>query len=112
MGAPRHFGTAFSVLALLLFAAAGHPARGVEPAAAPAEACQRAKFRVVVDVGHTLEHPGADSARGVPEYAFNLQLARDIKQALTDAGFDNAVLLITATAPWRGLVERAAYANA
>ena len=26
------------------------------------------------------------SARGIPEYAFNLQLAREIKQALVDAG--------------------------
>ena len=31
---------------------------------------------------------------------------------MTDAGFDQSVLLITATAPWRGLVERAARANA
>jgi len=51
------------------------------------------------------------SARGIPEYAFNLQLAREIKQALVDAGFEQTVLLITATAPRRGLVERAARAN-
>ena len=112
MSTSRHFGSAFSIVALLLVAAAGPPAHGVEPAAAPPDACQRAKFRVVVDVGHTLDHPGADSARGITEYAFNLQLAHDVKQALADAGFDSAVLLITATAPWRGLVERAAYANA
>jgi len=112
MSTSRHFGSAFSIVALLLVAVAGPPAHGVEPAAAPPDACQRAKFRVVVDVGHTLDHPGADSARGIPEYAFNLQLAQDIKQALADAGFDNTVLLITAAAPWRGLVESAAYANA
>ncbi len=52
------------------------------------------------------------SARGVPEYAFNLQLARDVKQALVDAGFEQTVLMITGTAPWRGLFERAARANA
>jgi N-acetylmuramoyl-L-alanine amidase len=51
------------------------------------------------------------SARGIPEYAFNLQLAREIKQALVDAGFEQSVLLITTTAPRRGLVERAARAN-
>jgi N-acetylmuramoyl-L-alanine amidase len=51
------------------------------------------------------------SARGIPEYAFNLQLAREIKQALVDAGFEQTVLLITATAPRQGLVERAARAN-
>jgi N-acetylmuramoyl-L-alanine amidase len=51
----------------------------------------------VVDVGHTVDVPGAMSARGVPEYAFNLQLARDAKQALVDAGFEQAVLMITST---------------
>src|ERR1700751_75874 len=74
--------------------------------------CTRSPFRVVVDVGHTLDVPGAMSARGVPEYAFNLQLAREVKQALVDAGFEQTVLLITGTAPWRGLFERAARANA
>src|SRR5215469_11982448 len=62
------------------------------------DVCPRASFRVVVDVGHTLGVPGAMSARGVPEYAFNLQLAREIKQALVDAGFEQTVLLITAAA--------------
>ncbi len=68
-------------------------------------------FRVVVDVGHTLDVPGALSARGVPEYAFNLQLAQQIKQTLVDAGFDKTVLLITAKAPPAGLFERAIVAN-
>lgn len=74
--------------------------------------CTRSSFRVVVDVGHTLDVPGAMSARGVPEYTFNLALARDIKQALVDAGFEQTVLMITATKPWRGLFERATRANA
>jgi N-acetylmuramoyl-L-alanine amidase len=65
----------------------------------------------VVDVGHTVDVPGAMSARGIAEYAFNLQLARDINQGLLDAGFQQTVLLITATAPWRGLFERAIRAN-
>jgi N-acetylmuramoyl-L-alanine amidase len=68
---------------------------------AVSESCARASFRVVVDVGHTADVPGAMSARGIPEYAFNLQLARKIKQALVDAGFEQTVLLITATPPWR-----------
>ena len=75
------------------------------------DACPRFTFRVVVDVGHTVDVPGAMSARGVAEYAFNLQLARDINQGLLDAGFQQTVLLITATAPWRGLFERAIRAN-
>jgi len=116
MIAVRYAGFALCVLATLMLAAGRQPARSEEPAAAAAaaaapESCQRAKFRVVVDVGHTLAVPGAMSARNVPEYAFNLQLSRDIEQALLDAGFAEAELLITTTAPWRGLFERAAHAN-
>ena len=51
------------------------------PAAAPSS-CNRASFRTVIDVGHTLESPGALSARGVPEYEFNLKLAKAIEQKL------------------------------
>ena len=65
----------------------------------------------MLDVGHTLAVPGAISARGVPEYMFNLQLAETMQQALIAAGFDKTVRLITATAPWPGLRERAARAN-
>ncbi len=115
MIALRHAGIGLSILALLLLAAGPQPARGEDPGAAAAAAkpdsCQRATFRVIVDVGHTLDVPGAMSARGVTEYAFNLQLSRDIEQALQDAGFAQAKLLITKTAPWRGLFERAANAN-
>lgn len=101
------------ILFILLVCAAWRPARGEEPAAHPvkAAACQRAAFRVVVDVGHTADVPGALSARGASEYSFNLQLADAMKQALVEAGFDKTVRLITATAPWAGLVERAKRAN-
>jgi len=112
----RHAGTApLVIISMLLLCAARHSARSEEHAllaAKPARtSCQRAAFRVVVDVGHTVEVPGALSARGVPEYSFNLRLADEVTQALVDAGFDKTVRLITATAPWPGLVERAARAN-
>jgi len=112
----RLIGTAAVVVAtILLLWADRHPAHGqqrVLSATKPVHAsCQRSGFRVVVDVGHTAEVPGADSARGVPEYTFNLRLADEIEQALVDAGFGKAVRLITATAPWQGLVERADRAN-
>ena len=101
-------------IATLTFGSALHPANGAEtaPSKSQAAGCQRSAFHVVVDVGHTADVPGADSARGVPEYSFNLALAGAVKDALVGAGFDNTVRLITATAPWRGLVERAARANA
>jgi len=104
------------ILATALLAATPQSVRGQDHAATTNQAvsdnCARSAFRVVVDVGHTLEVPGAMSARGVPEYTFNLQLAREVKQALVDSGFEQTVLLITGTAPWRGLFERAARANA
>lgn len=87
---------------------AGHSRAAAKPT--PAH-CERSAFRIVLDVGHTLELPGALSARGVPEYAFNLRLAEAVQQALIAAGFDKTVRLVTATAPWPGLVERAVRAN-
>ena len=111
----RHAGLAIcAVASIMLLVADRHAARGEPPApvAAKPDNCQRAKFGVVVDVGHTIDVPGATSARGISEYAFNLQLAQEVKQNLADAGFERSVLLVTATAPWRGLVERAARANA
>jgi N-acetylmuramoyl-L-alanine amidase len=112
----RHAATVLlGALAVLLAAADARLARSEEQApaaAAPAHAnCQPSAFRVVVDVGHSLDVPGALSARGVPEYAFNLQLAQQIKKTLVDAGFDKTVLLITAKPPPAGLFERASIAN-
>jgi N-acetylmuramoyl-L-alanine amidase len=105
---------AVPLIALAIVAAGSLAARAEDhpPPAKPAASCPRSAFRVVIDVGHTIAVPGALSARGVPEYAFNLQLANDIKRALVDAGFEKTVVLITAAAPPRGLVERALRANA
>jgi N-acetylmuramoyl-L-alanine amidase len=75
--------------------------------------CTRAAhFRVALDVGHTADVPGALSARGVTEYAFNLRLAREIEKELRAAGFGSTVLMITAEAPPVGLFRRAARASA
>jgi N-acetylmuramoyl-L-alanine amidase len=108
-----HAGAVTLVFFMILSSA--DPVRGAgdgQAAAKPAPPhCQRSAFRVVLDVGHTLELPGALSARGVPEYAFNLRLAEAVQQALVAAGFDKTVRLVTATAPWPGLVERAVRAN-
>jgi N-acetylmuramoyl-L-alanine amidase len=113
----RHAGAALLIIVSVLFQWADrYPALSEEPASGPAkppsETCERSAFRVIVDVGHTLKVPGAMSARGVTEYAFNLQLAQQVKQALVDSGFDKTVLLITDKAPLGGLYERARRANA
>jgi N-acetylmuramoyl-L-alanine amidase len=74
--------------------------------------CNRAQFRVLLDVGHTAEEPGAISVRSVSEYDFNLRLARQIEQALTGAGFANTILQITSGTTRRTLVKRVVDANA
>ena len=73
--------------------------------------CARSAFRVLIDVGHTATSPGADSARGVPEYEFNLKLADVIAQSLREAGFDKSVRLITSGAKLPSLFQRVASAN-
>jgi len=107
-----------TAICILLACTMGGSARGEDQkptAASDASAqstCNRSAFHIVLDVGHTVDVPGAMSARSVPEYAFNLQLSQDIDKALVDAGFDKTVLLITAKAPPYGLVQRASRANA
>lgn len=114
----QRIGAIWLALNIFLGVAAVGNARSAEgagqaaPDATKPSACKRGTFRIVVDVGHTVAIPGALSARGATEYTFNMKLAEAIKQSLVEAGFDNTVLLITATAPWRGLMERANRANA
>jgi N-acetylmuramoyl-L-alanine amidase len=91
----------------LALAAPAPPARAVAAAK-----CDPARFRVVLDVGHTAEVPGAISARGLPEYAYNLRLAEAIERTLGEAGFVNRVLLVTTGRSFAGLAQRVARANA
>ena len=73
--------------------------------------CNRATFRVLLDVGHSAEVPGSRSARRVPEYEFNLRLAKRLEGSLRAAGFGGALLLITPGAARPGLFARVARAN-
>jgi N-acetylmuramoyl-L-alanine amidase len=66
----------------------------------------------VLDVGHTAQVPGAMSARGVPEYEFNLRLAGQVDAALKGAGFSASQILVTSGSARRGLAARVARANA
>lgn len=79
---------------------------------AEAARCDPSTFRVIVDVGHTPEVPGAISARGVEEYAFNLNLAKVIDGKLREAGFNKAHLLLARGPAIPSLVRRVAEANA
>ena len=96
----------------LLVATAFASAAAVRAESRPADPCVRAAFRVVIDVGHTAQVPGAKSARGVPEFVFNLSLAERIEQQLLAAGFPRSVLLVTEGPARKSLVERVERANA
>jgi N-acetylmuramoyl-L-alanine amidase len=73
-------------------------------------ACDRAHFRVILDVGHSAEVPGALSARGIGEYEYNLNLARKIESKLLEAGFSKTTLLVTPGKAIAGLVHRVNFA--
>jgi len=73
--------------------------------------CDRASFRIILDVGHSEEVPGALSARGVGEYTFNLNLARTVEKKLHAAGFSKAHMLVTPGKAIAGLVSRVHFAT-
>src|SRR6478736_3163410 len=101
-------------LAVMLTGTTGQLARAEDPVTlhgSESGNCARSAFRVLIDVGHTATSPGADSARGVPEYEFNLKLANVITQSLHEAGFDKTVQLVTRGTRMASLFERAASAN-
>ena len=81
-----------------------------EPKKPAAATCDRSQFRLILDVGHSAEVPGALSARGVGEYTFNLRLAQVIEKKLLEAGFSKTHLLITPGRAIAGLVTRVNFA--
>ena len=85
---------------------------GAGASLAETPACTPAKFKVVLDVGHTVSSPGAMSARGATEYSFNLKLARRIEQELRDGGFVQTSVLITEGDGRVQLFKRSKRANA
>lgn len=73
--------------------------------------CDPAKFRLVLDVGHTADSEGATSARNLAEFAFNLRLSRRIEEKLKAEGYLDTRLLVTAGKARPSLVRRVAAAN-
>jgi N-acetylmuramoyl-L-alanine amidase len=80
------------------------------PAAAD-DTCKRGTFKVLIDVGHTPDDPGATSAHGNPEYGFNLSLAGVAMDALVAAGFRQTALLLAKGEGYAQLVQRTQIAN-
>lgn len=103
---------AVSALALAVCGTPADAQTARQKAAAPAPQCDATKFRLIIDVGHTPEIPGAISARGDTEYNFNLRLANVIKQKLEDAGFVRTTLLKGTGEAIPSLVRRVSQANA
>ena len=106
---PKHHGPRLAALTpepFLQELAAKHPSSN--PSAA---SCTPAKFRIVLDVGHTAESEGAISARNVAEFVFNLHLAQRIVEKLKAEGFAEARLLVTEGKAKPSLFKRVAAAN-
>src|SRR5579862_4188244 len=64
---------------------------------------------IAIDVGHYLEEPGATSARGRPEFDFNLDLAHEIESQLKARGYTTQ--LIGADGKSKDLWQRPRAAN-
>lgn len=62
-------------------------------------------------MGHTAEAPGAISARHVPEFDFNLRLAKRIEEGLKSEGFVETRLLVTEGKAKPSLFKRAIAVN-
>lgn len=105
-------GVALLVGAQVLAAGGASAASPARTAAAKAVAtCDRGQFGVIVDVGHTAQSPGANSARGTTEFEFNLQLAKNVERELVQAGFSRATMLVTEGRSRPGLMQRIVRAN-
>lgn len=79
--------------------------------AAAGSKCDRDRFRIILDVGHSAESYGAMSARKVPEFEFNLNLGKRIEEKLKAEGFAQTVLLVTEGKARPSLMKRVAVAN-
>jgi len=76
-----------------------------------APVCRPENFKIAIDVGHTPEAPGATSARGVTEYAYNLLLAKRIERTLLDGGFSRTTLITARGVGRPQLLKRTERAN-
>jgi len=55
--------------------------------------CSPEDLAVAIDIGHTLNKPGAISARGVPEFEFNRRLGTLIADSLQADGFEHSFVV-------------------
>src|SRR5215472_6206922 len=93
------------------FAAAGSIAQDAALSDKTMPDCNPSNFKIIVDVGHTLQAPGATSARGVSEFFFNSLLAKEIVDNLRQAGYGHASEMTVTGAGRRQLENRSSRAN-
>ena len=69
---------------------------------------------VALDIGHTINHPGAYSARGVGEYYFNRKIVKALHESLKNSGKVDALIINPEGKPisLRERTRRAARGNA
>ncbi len=73
--------------------------------------CRAEDFIIAIDIGHTINTPGATSARGAPEYRFNQNIGTLLhRQLLQDKRFKGS-FIINETGDDISLPARAAIAN-
>jgi N-acetylmuramoyl-L-alanine amidase len=73
--------------------------------------CWAKDFKIAIDIGHTPDRPGATSARGVPEYLFNQNIAFLLRQKLLQEPRFKGSFIINETGADISLLSRAALAN-
>ena len=103
--------TPLSCSAKVTFAAAGSIAQDASLSDKTIPECNASNFRIIVDVGHTLQAPGATSARGVSEFFFNSLLAKEIVDNLRQAGYGHTSEMTVTGAGRRQLENRSTRAN-
>jgi N-acetylmuramoyl-L-alanine amidase len=81
------------MLALCVWFAVLPCAPAVAETPPPAD-CDRAAFRMIIDVGHTETKYGAVSAHGKPEYDFNRRLAQELASRFWADGFERTEVVI------------------
>jgi N-acetylmuramoyl-L-alanine amidase len=74
-------------------------------------ACWAEDFIIAIDIGHTINIPGATSARGAPEYSFNQNIGSLLHQRLLKDTRFKGSFIINKTGDDISLPARAAIAN-
>lgn len=55
--------------------------------------CNKSAFKISIDVGHSITKPGAISARGIPEFFYNTELAHSIEKKIIANGFSKTKVI-------------------